>query len=92
MGLPIVWTQTARRRLAEITAYVAQHDADAAERLADRLGAVTFPLSEHPLLYRPGRVPGTRELVVPPNYVIVYRVMERAVEIVTVLHARQRYP
>jgi len=34
---------------------------------------------------------GTREMVVHPNYLVVYRVMEQ-VEILTVLHTRQEYP
>ena len=33
----------------------------------------------------------TREIVVHPNYLVVYRVTDR-IEIVTVLHARQEYP
>jgi toxin ParE1/3/4 len=51
-----------------------------------------LPLAEHPFLFRPGRVPGTRELVAHPNYIIVYRVLVDRVEIVSVLHARQLYP
>lgn len=51
-----------------------------------------LPLREHPHLFRPGRVPGTRELVAHPNYIIVYRVTDNAVEIVNVVHARQQYP
>ena len=50
------------------------------------------PLAEHPYLFRPGRVPGTRELIAHPNYLIVYRVTAEQVEIVSVLHARQQYP
>ena len=50
------------------------------------------PLAEHPYLFRPGRVAGTRELVAHPNYIVVYRVTATAVEIVNILHARQHYP
>jgi len=49
-------------------------------------------LAEHPYLYRFGRVPGTRELIAHPNYILVYRVAADAVEVVNVLHARQQYP
>lgn len=34
----------------------------------------------------------TREAVVHPNYILVYRVTADAVEIVSVVHARQEYP
>ena len=51
----------------------------------------TNRIADHPYLYRPGRVAGTREAVVHPNYILVYRVRE-TIEILAVLHARRRYP
>ena len=33
-----------------------------------------------------------RELVAHPNYIVVYRVTDDAIEIVNVVHARQKYP
>lgn len=33
-----------------------------------------------------------RELVVHVNYVVVYRVTERAIEVINILHARREYP
>lgn len=49
-------------------------------------------LPRHPFMYRRGRDPGTREAVITPNYILVYRVTAEAVEIVNVLHTRQQYP
>lgn len=49
-------------------------------------------LAKHPFLYRAGRIPGTREALIHPNYLLVYRVTADAVEIVNVLHSRQQYP
>jgi len=46
----------------------------------------------NPKLYKPGRLPGTREIVVRPNYVMVYRVLEGGVEVLRVLHAAQQWP
>jgi addiction module RelE/StbE family toxin len=46
----------------------------------------------NPKLYKPGRVQGTREIVVRPNYVMVYREWEGGVEVLRVLHAAQQWP
>jgi addiction module RelE/StbE family toxin len=49
---------------------------------------------QRPTLYKPGRVKGTREIVVRPSYVMVYRVLqdEDALEVLRVLHAAQQWP
>ena len=90
--LPIIWRGSARADLAAIIRYIADEDIQAARRLKDHLESVVLPLAEHPYLYRPGRVPGTRELVAHPNYVLVYRVAADCIEVVSVLHSRQEYP
>lgn len=45
-----------------------------------------------PYLFRPGRVPGTREYVVHPNYIVVYQVGDEMIDILRVLHSRRQYP
>ena len=49
-------------------------------------------LTDYPYLYREGRVPGTRDALLHPNYLLVYRVTADSVEILRVLHTRQQYP
>jgi len=90
--LPLRWRTAALDDLDKLVGYIAQFNPAAAEALRDRIESVVLPLSEHPYLYRPGRVPGTRELVAHPNYIVIYRVLSDCVEIVSVLHARQQYP
>lgn len=46
----------------------------------------------NPQLYKPGRVDGTREIVVHPNYIMVYRIEELHITILRVLHAAQKWP
>lgn len=70
---------------------MADRNLAAAIELNNAIEAVTSALSEHPHLYRFGRVPNTREIVVHPNYLVVYRVSDR-IDILAVLHARQKYP
>jgi toxin ParE1/3/4 len=90
--LPIVWLPAARRNLAAILGFIAEHNPPAARRIKSLIEDSVLPLAEHPYLFRTGRVAGTREVVAHPNYVIVYRVMGAAVLVLRVLHARQQYP
>lgn len=64
----------------------------AADALLAAIGTCTERLPEHPFLYRIGRVEGTREAVVHPNYLVIYRVGVEEVEIINIVHARQQYP
>jgi len=45
-----------------------------------------------PALGRPGRVPGTRELVVHENYLVPYRKKGDTVQIIRVQHVARLWP
>jgi addiction module RelE/StbE family toxin len=78
--------------LLAIIDYISDDNPDAAQRLKQEIEAKTAKLPDHPKLYRPGRVAGTREMIVRPNYVVVYIEDERTVSILRVLHAAQQWP
>jgi toxin ParE1/3/4 len=89
----VVWSPRAIGHLAELRAYIAREDPAAAARTATTLLAAVDRLAKLPNLGRPGRVSGTRELVVPgTRYVIPYRVRAAHLEIIAVFHGRQRWP
>lgn len=90
--LPVTWSASALDNLTDIVTYIAERNPLAADRLKQLIEAAIVPAAEHPYIYRSGRVPGTREIVVHPNYVLVYRIKVEAVEVLAVLHARQEYP
>lgn len=90
--LPIRWRLKAEADLAEILDYIAQRNPQAALDLQNQMHRAISQLPVQRRLYRPGRVQGMPELVVRRNYIVVYRVHSQAVEIVSVLHARRRYP
>lgn len=85
------WRPEARTQLWQTLNYIADRNAVAASQLNAVIEAATSALPLHPYLYRFGKVAGTREIVVHPNYVVVYRVTDR-IEILNLLHARQAYP
>lgn len=88
---PLRWRPEAEDDLLRITGYIADRNPAAADRLGIAIRHTADRLPDHPLVHRPGRVPGTREAIVHPNYILVYRVGE-AIKVLAVLHARQQYP
>ena len=87
------WTRAALSDLATIHALIAANNAATANALRDRaIGFVETTLAVQPGIGRPGRVEGTREAVIHPNYIMVYRVKEGAVEILAVRHVARRWP
>lgn len=90
--LPIFWRASARENLAAIIRFIADDSPPAARRMRGLIETSVLPAAEHPYLYRSGRVPGTREIIAHPNYIVVYQVTAERIEVVSVLHARQEYP
>jgi toxin ParE1/3/4 len=89
----VEWLRKALRNLDEEAAYIAADDASAARLVVERVLDAVSQLVEQPGLGRPGRVPGTRELVVPrTRYVVPYRVRGDAVQILRVFHTSRRPP
>lgn len=86
------WKATAIADLLAIIDYISDDNPDAAQALKDEIEAKTSRLPEHPQMYRAGRVDGTREMVVRPNYIVVYSENPAAVTILRVLHAAQQWP
>ena len=69
----VSWLETASRDLDEILGYIEDRNLLAALNLQQEIEHAVSQLPQHPYLYRLGRFSGTRELVVHPNYLVVYR-------------------
>lgn len=90
--LTLAWSETALEDLEAVVGYIGAHNFSAALKLRNEIEAPAERLIEHPFMYRSGRVLGTREAVVHPNYVLVYHVGSETVEILNIIHTRRRYP
>ncbi len=87
------WLQKALRNLDAEASYIAVDDDVAARLVVNRVLAAAEALADQPSLGRPGRVPGTRELVVQrTRYIVPYRIKGETVEILRVFHASRRLP
>ena len=91
----VLWLPRARQNIAEIYKHIATDSPAAARLVIDRLYNAGMALGI-PILTkrgRPGRVPGTRELVVPKtSCIIAYRALDDHVEILAIIHSKRRWP
>ncbi|HHA2250243.1 TPA: type II toxin-antitoxin system RelE/ParE family toxin [Enterobacter ludwigii] len=91
--MPVVnWREAARNDLLNILTYIAEDNPDAALRLIDDIESRAGTLGDNPRAYRPGREPGTREMVVRKNYIVVYTETPGGVDVLRVLHAARSWP
>jgi toxin ParE1/3/4 len=90
----ILWSPEAIQDLTALRSYIAEDNPTAAQRVALRIiEAVEQQLPDNPHMGRPGRVPGTRELVIPRTpYIVPYRVHRNTLEILRVYHGARRWP
>lgn len=89
--LPLIWQAEALDDLERIVDFIEAQNPVAAKRTGDAIRHTAERLPDHPYMHRSGRVPGTREAIVTPNYILVYRVTT-IVEILAIKHTRQQYP
>lgn len=91
--MQVRWSPTAAEDLSRIFEYIRQENPSAAERVVRTIFESAGSLASFPNRGKTGRVEGTRELPLPSlPFVVVYRVLERAVEIANVIHGAQRWP
>lgn len=88
----VYWTHEARQDRGHIYDRIEAGNPVAAADLDELFEQKSRPLAAHSALGRPGRVNGTRELVVHRNYILVYDVSGDEVRILRVLHARRQWP
>jgi len=91
--MEVRWLDDALADVTGIYRYVAADDPRAAARVVERIQAAVRLLDEMRRRGRPGRSPGTRELVVPRTpYIVPYRVVGDQIEILRVFHGARRWP
>lgn len=91
--MKVIWTRLASHDLESEGDYIALENPHAAYQTIMRLKTVAEHLSDNPRIGRPGRVHGTRELVVSgTSYILPYRIVEDRIEILRVLHGARKWP
>ncbi|MCP4563333.1 MAG: type II toxin-antitoxin system RelE/ParE family toxin [Bosea sp.] len=91
--MKIVWTPRSQRNLRDAARYLTQFNPHAALAMVRTIRAAPQQLLRHPASGRPGRVDGTRELVITGTpYILPYRVHHGAIEILAVIHTSRQWP
>jgi len=87
------WTRIALQDLRYLHEYIAEDNPLAASRMVARIQDATQRLKKHPQMGRPGRVQGTRELVIAGTpYIVVYLIQGDEIQIVAVIHSAMKWP
>lgn len=88
----VLWATSAQYDRADIIDFIAQDNPLAAIRMDELFAAAAGRLADHPLMGRPGQIPGTRELLPHESYRLVYEVQADAVWILALVHTSRKWP
>lgn len=73
--------------------YIEADSPRAAAEIDDRIEAEVERLTQLPGMGRPGRIEGTRELIIGRTpYIAVYRILDNTLYVLRILHGAQLWP
>ena len=91
--MKFIWSRDAGRDRDSIFDQIAPESFSAAVSNDERIAAVEAQLTRFPHSGRPGRVPGTRELVINRTpYIAVYAISDGVLTVVNLIHGAQQWP
>lgn len=91
--MKLEWLSQALLDFNEIIDFISTDNPVAAVEQGDEIESQVTMLLDTPDIGRPGRIQGTRELVVVRTpYIAAYRVKGHAIQILRILHSARRWP
>ncbi len=88
----VLWTPEAQQDRADIWDYIAADDPRAAARMDALFSDAAARLVEHPKLGRPGKISGTRELILHGSYRLVYEIENETAWMLALVHTARQWP
>lgn len=89
----IVWTKIALADLESARNYLSEVSPEFVHKIVTQLRSTLKVLASHPYIGRPGRVKDTRELPLQKTpFILVYRIKQNQIQILTFLHSSRRWP
>jgi toxin ParE1/3/4 len=91
--MEIIWRDAALEDLASARRFIAERNPAAVRRVFAAIITAVEKLPAMPNIGRPGRVTGTRELVVTGTpYIVAYAVIDRQLAVLAVIHGAREWP
>jgi toxin ParE1/3/4 len=93
--MEVLWSPRAKQNLDEIFSYVRQRNPSAAVEVLDSVEDRVLQLKSYPDLGRPGRIIGTRELIITGTpYIAAYQVRQNQgfIDILALMHGARQWP
>ncbi|WP_049736363.1 type II toxin-antitoxin system RelE/ParE family toxin [Rhizobium ecuadorense] len=93
--MKLVWRAKAASDRKRAIQFIADQNVGAAISQLDEIERQTDLLIDQPEIGRPGRIDGTRELVISrTSFIVIYRVRQKLeqVEILRLVHGAQKWP
>jgi toxin ParE1/3/4 len=91
--MDVIWRPKALDDLEMARQYIAERNPAAARKLLETIMSAVAALSDRPEIGRPGRVAGTRELVLTRiPYIVAYTVLDQTVAVLAVMHGAREWP
>ncbi len=92
-AVKVRWTRLAIEDLDHAHDYIAARSPAGARAVIERVESALKALKSHPEMGRPGRVEGTRELVIPGTpFIVAYRPFKKRLDILAFIHGARRWP
>ena len=88
----VVWTPEAQQDRLNVWNYIAADNPSAAVKMDALFSVTAARLIEYPELGKPGKIPGTRDLIPHENYRLVYEIDGDTIWILTLVHTARQWP
>ena len=92
MKAKVLWTPEAQQDRIAIWEHLAAENPPAAVKMDERFSEAAALVSRHPQIGKPGKIPGTRELIPHESYRFVYEIHDGIAWVLALIHTARRWP
>jgi toxin ParE1/3/4 len=88
----VIWTPEAEQERSDVVDYIAADNPRAAAKMDELFDLAVARLAKRPNVGRPGKIPGTRELIPHESYRLLYEVADDTVWVLALVHTSRQWP